>query len=203
MRRRLSPCPLKPIEHARPRLQVRHNRRNAPAQCRHCRIAQATSQHCNSGHGRLTQHERTSLVQSQSEFVTSLRLMLGANFGMVALPSNQACTRFWTASSGQQESAPAVAARPQITRRYSLAGVGKNRDRSHSDDLVGAGDSSPAPGVNLLAPGVLLADRLEPPCSNDPFSNCKSVFLYACRSFGIPGSVFGICWPRLIATSSI
>jgi hypothetical protein len=43
--------------------------------------------------------------------------------------------------------------------------------------------------VNLFAPAVLFVDRLEPPCSNDLFSNCKSVFRYADRSFGTPGSV--------------
>jgi hypothetical protein len=51
----------------------------------------------------------------------------------------------------------------------------------------GSGDSSSAPGVNLLAPGVLLADRLESPCSDDLFSNSESVFLYARGKFNCAG----------------
>jgi len=43
--------------------------------------------------------------------------------------------------------------------------------------------------VNLFAPGVLLVDRLEPPCSDDLFAHCESVFVSARRSFGSPRSV--------------
>jgi hypothetical protein len=124
-------------------------RRTAPAQCRHCRTAQATNaSKCNSGRERPADQERASLVQSQSGFVTSLSSDAWCQLGHGGAPEQLSvralldCVKRTTGKALQT-----VVTR----RRYSLAGAGRNRDRRHCDDLVGGGDSSSAPGVNLLA----------------------------------------------------
>jgi hypothetical protein len=70
-----------------------------------------------------------------------------------------------------------VRARPDCVKR--TAGNAPSRRLRRGDDIPAL--------VEIETGGILLADRLELPCSDDLFSNSEIVFLYARGKFNCAG----------------